>query len=121
MFIPDFLLVTGIILGLIFSVHNGLILDSLKGLSFGFLFMYLVGSIARSALKKEALGEGDIKLAIMLGSFLGLERTALSIFIASFSGALIGIVLILLGRMSRKDYIPFGPFLALGAVVSILI
>jgi leader peptidase (prepilin peptidase)/N-methyltransferase len=116
--IPDFLMIIGIMVGFLYSLLNRNITDSLIGVCFGFLFMFSLGYCAKYLLKKEALGEGDIKLVIMLGSFLGFQKMFLSIFSASIIGSFIGIMLILLKVIRKEDYIPFGPFLSLGAVVS---
>jgi len=119
--IPDFLVLIGIGVGLAYSIYGGNLVESLQGICFGFLFMFILGTAAKFALKKEALGDGDIKLLVMLGANLGVERTLLSIFGASVAGAAVGISMILLNMLKKEDYIPFAPFLALGAVVSIFI
>ncbi len=121
MVIPDFLMLIGIGTGLAYSAYSGNFIESLTGACFGFSFMFLISSAAKYALKKEAMGDGDIKLLIMLGANLGIERTLLSVLFASLTGAAAGIALILLKKLNREDYIPFAPFLALGAIVSILI
>ncbi len=64
------------------------------------------------------MGGGDIKLAFIMGLLLGLKKTLLAMFIAFNSAAIIGLLLIALGRKSRKDMIPFGPFLILGTMVA---
>ena len=119
--IPDFLMLAGIAVGVAYSLYKGDLADSLLGICFGFLFMYAVGEAARFILKKDALGEGDVKLMVMLGSFLGIQGAVFTIIFGSVAGALIGLMLIALKVIRREDYIPFGPFLAIGAVVSILI
>jgi leader peptidase (prepilin peptidase) / N-methyltransferase len=119
--IPDFLMLIGIGTGLAYSLYSGGILESLTGACFGFLFMFLLSSAAKYALKKEAMGDGDIKLLVMLGANLGVERTILSVVCASLAGAAVGLLLIALKILKREDYIPFAPFLALGAVLAILI
>jgi leader peptidase (prepilin peptidase)/N-methyltransferase len=121
MVIPDFLMLIGIGSGVAYSVCSGSIVESLTGACFGFLFMFILSSAAKYALKKEAMGDGDIKLLVMLGANLGIERTLLSVLFASLTGAAAGISLILLKKMKKEDYIPFAPFLALGAVLAILI
>jgi leader peptidase (prepilin peptidase)/N-methyltransferase len=119
--IPYLLMLAGIAVGIAYSLYNGIIIDSLTGISFGFVFMYLLGEGARFFLKKEALGEGDVKLMVMLGSFLGLRQAFISMAFGSMTGAVVGLILISAGMIKREDQIPFGPFLALGAIVSILI
>ena len=121
MIIPDFLMLIGIGLGIAYSIYAGNLTESLVGICFGFLFMFILGGSAKLVMKKEALGDGDIKLMVMLGANLGIERTLLSVLGASIMGAAVGIILILFEKLKKEDYIPFAPFLALGAVVSILI
>jgi leader peptidase (prepilin peptidase)/N-methyltransferase len=67
---------------------------------------------------KEGMGGGDIKLLGMVGAFLGWKPALLTILIGSLAGSVVGIGLIALGVMKRDEYIPFGPFLVLGAVVA---
>jgi len=121
MIIPDFLMLIGIAMGIAYSLYKGILAESLVGICFGFLFMFILGRSAKLVMKKEALGDGDIKFMVMLGANLGIERTLLSVLGASITGAAVGITLILFEKLKKEDYIPFAPFLALGAVVSILI
>ncbi|MDH7500155.1 MAG: A24 family peptidase, partial [candidate division NC10 bacterium] len=62
----------------------------------------------------------DIKLAAMIGSFLGWRQLLLTIFLATLCGSMVGLLLMALGLKTRKDPIPFGPFLSLGAFLSLL-
>lgn len=119
--IPDFLMLTGIGIGLAYSTYEGFLISSLQGMSFAFILMFILGAAAKFALKKEALGDGDIKLLVMFGAFMGWERALLSLAFGSVAGAAISLLAVWLKRMKMDDYVPFAPFLALGAVVSILI
>lgn len=119
--IPDFLMLTGIAVGLAYSIYAGRFAGSLAAVCFAFLFMFVLGKGAGYILKKEALGDGDIKLLVMFGAFMGLERTFLSLAVGSVLGAAAGLLAVGLGRLKMEDRIPFAPFLALGAIVSILI
>jgi leader peptidase (prepilin peptidase)/N-methyltransferase len=119
--IPDFLMIAGIAVGFIFSLIKGNITDSLIAVCAAFVFMSLIGFAAKMWLQKEALGEGDIKLMVMMGSFLGTQGMINTLVIGSVTGAAIGMTLIAMKALKREDYIPFGPFLALGALISILI
>ena len=66
------------------------------------------------------MGLGDVKLAAMLGLFLG-RNVAPAMFVALLAGALVGVAMIARqGASARKSAIPFGPFLALGGVVGLL-
>ncbi len=68
---------------------------------------------------KTVMGGGDGKLAAMLGAWLGWQGLLLSILLASFLGAIGGGLSVLLKRLNRRQPIPFGPFLAFGAGISI--
>lgn len=65
------------------------------------------------------MGMGDVKLALLMGAVLG-SAVVVALFLAFFFGALVGLVLILSKRKTRKDAIPFGPYLALGSVIALL-
>jgi leader peptidase (prepilin peptidase) / N-methyltransferase len=64
------------------------------------------------------MGGGDIKLLAMVGAFLGWEPALLTVLVGASAGAVTGLSLIALKRLRRDQYLPFGPFLALGAVVA---
>ena len=67
----------------------------------------------------EAFGMGDIKTMILMGFVVGLPAVLVGIFIGMIAAAVFGGLLVLLRLRSRRDYIPHGPFLALGAVVAL--
>jgi leader peptidase (prepilin peptidase)/N-methyltransferase len=69
---------------------------------------------------KGGMGIGDVKLAAMIGSYIGFKYTLIGIFIGSFIGSILGLSLIGLGIKERKDRIAFGPLIALGAVLMVL-
>jgi len=71
----------------------------------------------------KGLGFGDVRLSALTGfmtGWLAIANAFLSIFVGLFSGAFVGILLMVLRIRGRKEPIPYGPFLALGAVVAIL-
>ncbi|GAE01836.1 type IV leader peptidase family protein [Clostridium botulinum B str. Osaka05] len=68
----------------------------------------------------KGMGSGDLDIYIVVSLFLGFKITALTIFFSFIFGALIGILLIVSKRKNRKDYIPFGPFIAIASIFSIL-
>jgi leader peptidase (prepilin peptidase) / N-methyltransferase len=121
MLIADDLLIFGIIVGLAYSLYNGSFAQSLLGATSAFLFMFLLGEAFKRALNKEALGDGDIKMVIMMGVFLGIDKTFIAIFLGSIVGAMLSILLVLLRKLKKEAYIPFAPFLALGAFISIML
>ena len=121
--IPDLISIPGILLGLVFSflIPGFHWLNSLIGVLLGGLFFYLLAWGGQLLFKKESLGGGDIKLAAMLGAFLGWQKLILVFFLSSFLGALVGIILIFAVKDFRsKRIIPFGPFLALASLVALL-
>jgi leader peptidase (prepilin peptidase)/N-methyltransferase len=67
--------------------------------------------------QKEGMGGGDIPYAAMIGAFLGLRALAVALFAAVALGVIIGLVARAAGRNRAGQPIPFGPFLALGALV----
>lgn len=87
--------------------------DSLAGAAFGFLLFLLLAIVS-----KGGMGGGDIKLMAVIGLVLGFSGTLLTIFLSSFLGAVFGIIGLLSGKLKRKHPIPFGPFIALGAIIS---
>ena len=80
---------------------------------------YLIAILSTTLLKKEGMGGGDIKLVAMIGALLGWQKVLLTVFAASLLGSIIGLSLILCRVTSRRDPIPFGPFLAVGALIAL--
>ena len=120
--IPDIISLPGIIVGLIISffVPHLTFLDSLIGAVVGGGSLLLVAGGYYLFTKHEGMGLGDVKLLAMMGAFLGWKSILFIIMVASFSGALVGITMMLLQKKGRKYAIPFGPFLSLGALSYLL-
>lgn len=116
--IPDELTLSGIIVGLgsSFFLKDLTFLDSLLGILGGGGALFLVSYMYEKVRGIEGMGGGDIKLVSMLGAFLGWKAVILTIFIGSFIGAVIGLVIMLIENKDLKYAVPFGPFLAAGAV-----
>lgn len=93
---------------------------SVIGAAAGFSLYYLIAVISLKLLRKEGMGGGDIKLMAMIGGFLGWKGVLLTTFLGSLSGSIAGIAYMVLSGKGRGTQIPFGPFLALGAAVSLL-
>jgi leader peptidase (prepilin peptidase)/N-methyltransferase len=73
-----------------------------------------------AVLFRDGMGGGDIKLAAVAGLYLGWPMSMLGLFIGALLGSFLGILMILAGRRSRKDFIPFGPYLAVGFFIVLL-
>jgi leader peptidase (prepilin peptidase) / N-methyltransferase len=114
--IPDRITLPGIVVGFVTSLVNPSVswLDSLLGIAFGggVLFVIIVAS-------RGGMGGGDMKLGAMIGAFLGWQLIALTLLLAVLLGGLIAATLLITGLKKRKDPIPFGPFLASSALVSL--
>jgi prepilin signal peptidase PulO-like enzyme (type II secretory pathway) len=85
----------------------------LWGIAAGGGLLLLIAFVSRGG-----MGGGDIKLMAVIGIAIGWKLTLLALFLASLIGGAIGIVLLLLKLVSRKEPIPFGPFLALGTLIA---
>ena len=80
--------------------------------------------LALALLYPRGMGMGDVKLALLLGLYLGwlsLGHVALGLFLGFLLGSVVGIGLIATGVRGRKDQLPFAPFLAAGAVLAVLV
>jgi len=111
-YIPNILVIFLILIGIInFFINQNFLnfFGSFLGFSV-FLSLYL--------LFPKGIGFGDVKLAGAIGLFLGFRLTILAVLLSFFSGAIVGLLLIALGKKTMKDPIPFGPFLAFGAIFS---
>jgi len=65
------------------------------------------------------MGLGDVKLAILMGFLLGLPNVLVALFLAFFSGAIIGTIMMIFRKKNLKSEIPFGPFLITGTFIAI--
>jgi len=81
----------------------------------GIWVLDIVRGVGSFCLGVEAMGAGDPRLASMIGAWLGWERVLLSILLASALGTVAGLIGVALRRIGRYQPLPFGPFLAMGA------
>ena len=118
--IPNVVTVPGILLGLLgaATVLPVGFVNALLGVAIGGGILWALAWASPYLFGKEGMGGGDIKLLAMIGAFLGWKPALLTVMVGSLSGSVIGLSLIGLGLMKRDEYIPFGPFLVLGALVS---
>ncbi|PMP61786.1 MAG: prepilin peptidase [Hydrogenobaculum sp.] len=109
----------GILLGLLFSLTPYGFVDiksSILGILFGGLLPFLIYYIYLKVRKMEGLGIGDIKLLAMIGAFGGVYMVLGAMFFGSVIGLLVSIPTILKNK-NMQYYIPFGPFLSMGAIL----
>ncbi len=111
--IPDSLTLPGIPIGLIYHGWlGGEWLDSILGILAGGGSLLLIGEVYLRLRKREGMGGGDVKLAAMMGAFLGWQGAFLVLFLSSFFGGVFGVGLMLFRKSSGSAEIPFGVFLA---------
>ena len=118
--IPDVLSIPVLIIGFAASllrVGQILWLDSLIGILGGGGFLYLVAIIFEKLTGREGMGGGDVKMMAMIGAWAGWRALPLILLISSLGGILIGGSSLLFGKKGMRTKIPFGPFLALGAII----
>lgn len=126
--VPDIISLPGIGLGLFFTIVNRLLFNefpsfipspvsSLGGILLGGGVLYLVAWGYERLTKTEGMGGGDVKLLAMIGGFLGWPSVPVVLFSASFTGSIVGLLLIIAKKGTGKLALPFAPFLCCGALV----
>jgi len=117
MIIPNKIVLPGAVLGLVASVA----IDPQQW------WVYLAGSVGAAAFMfilvmvwPGGMGSGDIKMALFMGAVLG-AHVIVALFAAFLFGSIAGIYIIVVRKGSRKARIPFGPYLALGAVLAVFL
>jgi prepilin signal peptidase PulO-like enzyme (type II secretory pathway) len=81
-----------------------------------FAFLWILWAITRG----RGMGLGDVKLAFLMGLFLGYPGIVIAFYFAFLTGAALGVILIIQGKKGWKSTIAFGPFLLMGTVVASL-
>jgi leader peptidase (prepilin peptidase) / N-methyltransferase len=117
--IPDSISLPGIPIGVLssFAIASLPFKDSLLGVLIGGGILFLIAWSYQFFTGKEGMGGGDIKLLAMIGAFTGWQGVFFTIFVSSVTGTIVGVTLMLIARKSLKFAVPFGPFLAIGAVL----
>ncbi len=114
--IPDKLNLAGLVLGVPFLVESKeAFFSGAAGFLTGGGLLLLIAVASRGG-----MGGGDIKLAAVMGLYLGWKYLLLALFLAFAAGGAAGAVMILFKMKKMKDAVPFGPYLALGAVAAAL-
>jgi leader peptidase (prepilin peptidase) / N-methyltransferase len=118
--LPDSLTLPLLWLGLLAAAYLGRgaatvpvdLTSAVLGAAFGYLSLWSVYHLFRLATGKEGMGYGDFKLFAALGAWLGWQMLLPVILLSAASGAILGVLLIVLRRRERDVPIPFGPYLA---------
>jgi leader peptidase (prepilin peptidase)/N-methyltransferase len=97
------------------------LLQSLTGAAAGYLSLWLVYWFFKLATGKEGMGFGDFKLLAALGAWLGWQAILPIVLMASVLGAVVGLGMKATGSLREGRFVPFGPFLAGGGIVVMLV
>ena len=120
--IPDRISLPGILIGFAGSFYNGLVTwqQSALGILLGGGVLYVVAYTYYTITKREGMGGGDIKLLAMIGAFLGWQSLLYVVFSSSLVGSVVGVAAMVKQGKGGQTRIPYGPFLALGAISYLL-
>jgi len=100
------------------SPWTGLV-NSLTGAVIGAVFILIPYLLALVIYKKEAMGQGDIKMAALIGLVVGARLVLASLLIGTLLGGLVAVSLLMLKAKGRKDPLPFGSFLAVSTIITL--
>ncbi|MCB0356040.1 MAG: prepilin peptidase [Bdellovibrionales bacterium] len=118
MIIPDSFSLGGIVIGLVGAMFNDgrSFASALGGVLMGGGFLWAIAYLYYLWRKKEGMGGGDVKLLAWIGAVLGWKAIPFVIFASSITGSVVGILISLRSKEGMSTVIPFGPYLALGAI-----
>ncbi|MGD8342149.1 MAG: prepilin peptidase [Desulfobacterales bacterium] len=121
--IPDVISLPGIpiFFAASFALPDITLVESILGVLIGGGSLWIVAQLYYVLTRKEGMGGGDIKLLAMMGAIIGWKGVLFTIFVASAIGTVVGILVMLKTRTSMKLKVPFGPFLAIGAIAYIFL
>lgn len=120
--LPNTITLPGIIVGMIFStVAAPGWKDALLGVLLGGGLLYGIAAAYFLVRREEGMGMGDVKMLALIGAFLGWKAVLVTLVLSSFSGAIVGMGLMAAERGGMRLAMPFGTFLALGALAAMLV
>ena len=112
--IPDKITYPVMIAGIFLSIFTRSFFPSVIGLFLGGGILLFIVVVSRGG-----MGGGDVKLAAMLGAFLGWKLVLLNLFLSFLLGGIVAVILLAMKIKGRKDYIPFGPYLAIAGIITV--
>jgi len=120
--LPDSITLPLMWLGLIISLVPVFVdaPDAIVGAAAGYMILWLVFQAFKLITGKEGMGFGDFKLLAALGAWLGWAKLPMIILLSSLTGAIIGIMMMLVFRHKRSQPIPFGPYLAIAGWIALM-
>lgn len=120
--LPDAVTLPGFGLALIYAFFRDdmSFLQALLGAAVGAGVLLLIYGLYYLVRKKEGLGLGDVTMMLLIGAYLGWKSSLLTLILASFLGALIGVFFIFFRKKDMQFALPFGTFLAPAAFVALL-
>lgn len=117
--LPDAITLPGIVVGVAASAFAGPgLVSSLAGAALGAVILLAIRWVWKRTTGVDGMGLGDVKMLAMIGAFLGWEQVWLVLFVASLTGAVVGVSIAAMGRGSMKTRLPFGTFLAVAALLA---
>ena len=120
--LPNVITLPGIAIGVLLSlIAPPGWKDSLIGVLLGGGLLYAIAGAYYLWRREEGMGMGDVKMLAMLGAFLGWKAVLVTVILASFAGAFVGLGMMAVQRGGMKYALPFGTFLAIGAVVAMFV
>lgn len=128
--LPNALTQSGLILGLVFQFILGFqtqgvtgaithLIGGIGAMVLGIWLLDIIGFVGSVLLKQQAMGGGDPKLLAMIGAWLGWQNVLLTVILSCILGVVIVGSAMGLGKHQRQQHLPFGPFLAMGAMISL--
>jgi leader peptidase (prepilin peptidase)/N-methyltransferase len=119
--LPDRLTLPGIIVGLGLQLWAPMpgFLDAVVGTLVGAGILILVINYWYWLRGEEGMGIGDVNMLALIGAFLGWQGVLTTVVLSTSTGALVGISMLLAGRLGLRSRLPFGFFLALGGLLSL--
>ena len=117
--IPNSLVIIGALSGIILLCFD-FDWTYIWGTVFGLGLFVTIILLSELIMKQQGMGEGDAKLMGVVGILLGLPNTILTTLLAFFIGAIVSVIALGSGKVKPGTEIPFGPFIALGAVISVV-
>jgi leader peptidase (prepilin peptidase) / N-methyltransferase len=119
--LPNAITLPGIVVGLIFSL---LLPPGIGSAAIGVLvgggILWAIGEAYYRITGQEGMGGGDVKMLAMVGAFLGWKLVLVTLVFSSVAGSLIGMLVLAIKRAGLKSALPYGTFLALGALIASL-